>query len=525
MTFSFLLNNNNNNDDDDDDEFFGKNKNETDFVEQIPEEATEIHFLTTTATTTATTINEIKPRAFIDRYNLQSISIPSNITTINDHAFSGCTNLTTFGFVVPPTTIPASSVPPSLNSTNQLGKIGKRAFHHCCSLKSFVIPSSVQIINEEAFSCCYTMRAIIFASMNNENTDTTTTSSSTSYNTTNTPLLEICHNAFNRCTELVIINLPKNVHWVRVHPHQDVLPHYNNQQLQLPFQHCSALLQYTKSSPQETLCSWIKRRFDHLPLHQIGYDSNVSLEKIKSLTLAQEQQNGKKEEDIIDGRMNSSVVVESKNNVDQLKLTALHVIVCNPFASPLMIKAVAELYPMAKQMRYNQMRHDGICCGITPLNLYLEMNNLSSSLSQYEAVHGSHKYSIFSPTSSSSSTHRSDDGDARTDADTKNDYTIWQMIKRSHILNWNHISHIMAIQLSYEEQYIQHEKSGLYPFMYAANLKQCHLEIVYHLAMVKLQYLCTLKSDELKGAGDEKDKMKSNDIVPLNRTRKKRRVK
>ena len=68
--------------------------------------------------------------------NIKSYVIPSSVTSIGDHAFSGCDSLSEI------------VIPSSVTS------IGKGAFLWCSSLSEIVIPSSVTSIGDSAFYKC-----------------------------------------------------------------------------------------------------------------------------------------------------------------------------------------------------------------------------------------------------------------------------------------------------------------------------------------------------------------------------------
>lgn len=77
------------------------------------------------------------PVGFAYRSSLKNIKIPSNVTSIGNYAFSGCTSLT--GVAIP----------------NSINSIGISAFSGCSDLTSIVIPGSVMSISELAFGDCY----------------------------------------------------------------------------------------------------------------------------------------------------------------------------------------------------------------------------------------------------------------------------------------------------------------------------------------------------------------------------------
>ena len=373
-------------------------------------------------------ITKFHNRAFENHYNLQSITIPHTISEINDYAFSGCTNLTYFAF----------SLDDRLNVTldsTRLIKIGKRAFYHCCSLKSFVIPASVEEIGEEAFRGCYSIVSCTFAKKKKEHNCIGASSRCT------TERLVIHHNAFHECRDLISISLPENTKWLGV----------NIDTMTFPFQNCFFLGGGNLESFSGESHAWLQQRFNNLPLHQVCYDSDVTLERIRR-TISQPCNN------------------DMLTALDEVGMTALHILVCNPFASSLMMNVVAHANSMVNQM-VCKVKHTP---DLSPLDLYLEVNNLRTNL-------------LYSKLSL-------DDCPI----------PIWKLMEKGDQLQWSHIESIIAIQNSTEEQYLQHEETGLYPFMMAACLVQCNLEMVYHLALqVDLQQFRKNSSGQWRDYDDD----------------------
>jgi len=92
--------------------------------------------------------------------NLQTITLPSTITSIDNQAFYGCTGLTT---VIIPSTVLTTMVSgafygcanlTSINIPSSVISLGASVFFGCSKLTSINIPSSVTLIGNAAFSGC-----------------------------------------------------------------------------------------------------------------------------------------------------------------------------------------------------------------------------------------------------------------------------------------------------------------------------------------------------------------------------------
>ena len=99
------------------------------------------------------------------------LTIPNDITSISNYAFSGCSSLT------------------SVSIPNTVTKIGEGTFSGCTSLTSVNIPDSVTEIGSSAFSGCSSLKSITIA-------DSVT---------------EIGSSAFKKCSSLTSITLPDSV--------------------------------------------------------------------------------------------------------------------------------------------------------------------------------------------------------------------------------------------------------------------------------------------------------------------------
>ena len=87
-------------------------------------------------------VTSIGKWAFYDCSSLESITLPFSVTSIGDEAFSCCRSLKSI------------TLPDSLTS------IGDEAFYGCSSLESITLPSGVTSIGESAFSGCSSLKSI-----------------------------------------------------------------------------------------------------------------------------------------------------------------------------------------------------------------------------------------------------------------------------------------------------------------------------------------------------------------------------
>ena len=91
-------------------------------------------------------LKELPSLAFYSLTNLTAIEIPASIEIINNDAFNGCKALTDIIFA----------------SGSNLRTIGEDAFNDCVNLRTIKIPSSVETIEDNAFANCYKLESIVF---------------------------------------------------------------------------------------------------------------------------------------------------------------------------------------------------------------------------------------------------------------------------------------------------------------------------------------------------------------------------
>ena len=133
----------------------------------------------------------IGEHAFSGCSSLTSVNIPSSVTDIRESTFSGCSSLT------------------SVNIPSSVKWIGEFTFSGCSSLTSVNIPSSVTEIRESTFSGCSSLTSV--------NIPSSVTviggyafrgcSSLTSVNIPSS-VTKIGELAFNKCSSLTSVNIP-----------------------------------------------------------------------------------------------------------------------------------------------------------------------------------------------------------------------------------------------------------------------------------------------------------------------------
>lgn len=148
-------------------------------------------------------LTELPTSCFSGCTKITDISLSATINALGDFAFYNCTNLRTVKFGISASggvkNIGESAFEncKKLNSTTStaipdgLTTIGKRAYFGCSSLNSFIVPSELKIISEEAFASCTALETVTFTS------DSVTTT-----------LSDRC---FADCTALRSVSLPSSL--------------------------------------------------------------------------------------------------------------------------------------------------------------------------------------------------------------------------------------------------------------------------------------------------------------------------
>lgn len=134
----------------------------------------------------------IEDEAFYGNEQVESIAIPSTVTTIGESAFKGCSNLESV------------SIPSSVTS------IGDRAFSRCSSLTSVEIPASVQNVGKYTFYQC-TSLANVEIEDSVQSIGYKAFARCTSLGAADVDATSIAKRAFQGCKQLKAVTLGDNV--------------------------------------------------------------------------------------------------------------------------------------------------------------------------------------------------------------------------------------------------------------------------------------------------------------------------
>lgn len=131
---------------------------------------------------------------FHEHTEIRSVKIPNGVTTINDFAFEGCTNLVTVIFGNNVTTIGEAAFQKcealsELNLPSTITHIEGCAFWGCKSLTTLTLPKNLTYIGSSAFASCTNLTNIVFPES----------------------LTSIDFYGFANCTSLTKINLPESL--------------------------------------------------------------------------------------------------------------------------------------------------------------------------------------------------------------------------------------------------------------------------------------------------------------------------
>jgi hypothetical protein len=345
-------------------------------------------------------------------YNNDSQDVPMHVVTASVHPTVAVIKDSAFRYCISLVTI---SIP------NQVTTIEDGAFYGCTSLVSIIIPDQVTTIGDGAFRGCTSLVSIIMP-------DQVTT---------------IGYNTFYGCTSLVSIIIPDQV---------TTIEHG-------AFFKCIALNQRQPNGKNYHVnnITWLRQRFNDLPLHQACYNNNINTFITETTNLRSLLQ-----------QHNASMLTST----DAMIMTPLHVLCCNPTATLESIQMLKAAQPDAASMR-NVMNK-------TPLMMLLETK--------------SDKYSAF----------HDEDGQL---------LPLVGLLEKG--LDVDALEMIMSVSANdmvfVSELQSNNETSGLLPFMYGASLENCRLDIVYELAMKFPGLLTRMHQESTDNAVSKESKKRKHD--------------
>ncbi len=341
------------------------------------------------------------------------------------------------------------SIPSTVN------KIGKFAFHENNRLQTIVLPEGITVIEDGLFDIC---RSLISVTLPQSS------------------LIEIKDGAFRECQSLIAIHIPQSVTKIGSVVFEEctalqlvVIPKHvtiaSNSNL---FKGCSMFANRKKGgSYKENNFEWFKTRFDKLPIHQACYDIGFT-----TTTTTNDDDD---DDDWL--KLKKKLLMESEQSsfckTDDMGMTPLHVLCCNPYATPTMIKTIHSRNPNAAMIRN--------AAKMSPLDMFLVTRGILTYIN-FDDI----KYGLFESSEGDESIY-----DIRNivDASYKKLKTPCNVLSLCNTGKCGSILEVIFhlyenIRLD-QELGEKDEDDGMYPFMKAAMMSRCRLDTLYTLLLTR----------------------------------------
>ena len=392
-------------------------------------------------------VKTIPDETFEGCMELVSISIPNSVKSIGEYAFYRCSQLQSVEIPASVTSIGRGAFfdctrLKSIDLPDSMTTIGDGAFSGCVQLQSVAIPKSVTQIEEWAFyNCSELQSAVIPESVISIGRGAFYECSQLKLVTIPDTVLSIGERAFAHCSQLTSVIIPNSVELI------GTFAFWKCKKLTVvsisksvvveedAFEQCYALQQRRTNGHNYNAdtATWLSQRFANLPLHQAFYNiTNTSKEEPKILTKLLQQ--------------HKSTLIRT----DAMGMTPLHILCGNPNVSFEMIQMVK-----AAQSDTTSMQN---VVGKNPLMMILQTKGI-----QYD------KYC--------------DEVDGKL-------LPLVGLLEKG--LDCDTLETILVfdnkVQLITEAEEVD-ATSGLIPFMYAARLEECRLDVMYKLAMQRPELL------------------------------------
>jgi len=309
----------------------------------------------------------------------------------------------------------------SVHISANISNIRMKAFYGCSSLESICLPNSLQGIGDEAFFGCSSLRLDHIP------------------NTART----IGNHAFGLCKSLVSIHIPNSIARLEGYAFYGCV---SLRSIQIPrdymeginvdvFYLCRALDQRQPNAGlnyNSNTIRWLKHRFDDLPIHQACYDYGFNASASSNLQL-----------DTLSGLVEKNE--QTLAATDAMGMTSLHILCCNPNATFEAVQNLVKIGPSA-------LSHEDVT-GKTPVQLFLLCRGFLGT---------------------------GDDKGTEEDSMPSLFYLLEKGIKSEDLKILFVLNKDLEAGLG-----IRDGCTELLPFMTAATISECGLDVLYNLAMKK----------------------------------------